>query len=92
LTHRDSSAVNELEGARSDDGRVIGTSIHGMFDSAGFRRNFLDEIRASKGLARLESGVQDDADANRRTAFDRIADALEECVDMPQIAALAGQG
>jgi adenosylcobyric acid synthase len=90
LTHRDSSAVNELEGVRSEDGRVMGTSIHGMFDSAGFRRNFLDEIRTSKGLAPLESAVQDDADANRRTAFDRIADVLEECVDMPRIAALAG--
>jgi adenosylcobyric acid synthase len=92
LTHRDSTAVNELEGVRSDDGRVIGTSIHGMFDSAGFRRNFLDEIRTSKGLAPLESAAQDDADANRRTAFDRIADVLEQCVDMPRIAALAGQG
>ncbi|HEY9156851.1 cobyric acid synthase [Candidatus Binatus sp.] len=90
LTHRDSSAVNELEGARSDDGRVIGTSIHGMFDSAGFRRNFLDEIRTSKGLAPLESAAQDDTDANRRTAFDRIADALEASVDMAQVAALAG--
>ena len=89
LTHRDSNAVNELEGVRSDDGRVIGTSIHGMFDSAGFRRSFLDEIRTSKGLAALKSAAQDDADANRRTAFDRIADALEECVDMSQIAALA---
>jgi adenosylcobyric acid synthase len=92
LTHRDSSAVNELEGTRSDDGRVIGTSIHGMFDSAGFRRNFLDEIRTSKGLAPLESAAQDDADANRRAAFDRIADALEASVDMRRIAALAGQG
>ncbi len=90
LTHRDSSAVNELEGARSDDGRVIGTSIHGMFDSAGFRRNFLDEIRTSKGLAPLEFAAQDDTDANRRTAFDRIADALEASVDMAQVAALAG--
>jgi len=89
LTHRDSSTVNELEGARSDDGRVIGTSIHGMFDSAGFRRNFLDEIRTSKGLAPLKSAAQDDADANRRTAFDRIADALEASVDMRRIAALA---
>ncbi len=88
LTHRDSSAVNELEGVRSDDGRVIGTSIHGMFDSAGFRRNFLDEIRTSKGLAPLEFAAQDDADANRRTAFDRIADVLEQCVDMSQVAAL----
>ncbi|MGO9508252.1 MAG: cobyric acid synthase, partial [Mycobacterium sp.] len=88
LTHRDSIAVNELEGVRSDDGRVIGTSIHGMFDSAGFRRNFLDEIRTSKGLAPLEFAAQDDADANRRTAFDRIADVLEQCVDMSQVAAL----
>ncbi len=90
LTHRDAIAVNELEGARSDDGRVIGTSIHGMFDASGFRRSFLDEIRASKGLAALESGAQDDADAILRRAFDRIADALEECVDMRQIVALAG--
>ncbi len=90
LTHRDSSAVNELEGARSDDGRVIGTSIHGMFDSTGFRRNFLDEVRTSKGLTPLESAAQDDTDANRRTAFDRIADALEASVDMPRVAALAG--
>jgi cobyric acid synthase len=63
-----------------------------MFDSAGFRRNFLDEIRTSKGLAPLESAAQDDADANRRAAFDRIADALEASVDMRRIAALAGQG
>ena len=90
LTHRDLSAVNELEGARSDDGRVIGTSIHGMFDSAGFRRNFLDEIRTSKGLAPLETAAQDDADANRRSAFDRIADVLEASVDMSRVAALAG--
>ena len=92
LTHRDSIAANELEGARSDDGRVIGTSIHGMFDCAGFRRNFLDEIRTSKGLAPLESAARDDTDTNRRTAFDRIADVLEASVDMAQVAALAGQG
>jgi adenosylcobyric acid synthase len=90
LTRRDAGAVNELEGVRSDDGRVIGTSIHGVFDSAGFRRHFLDEIRKSKGLAPLERAMDDDADANRRRAFDRIADALEACVDMSGIAALAG--
>jgi len=55
LTHRDLSAVNELEGVRSADGRVIGTSIHGLFDSPRFRRNFLDEVRNSIGLAPLES-------------------------------------
>ena len=90
LTHRDSSPVSELEGVRSDDGRVIGTSIHGLFDSAGFRRHLLDKIRTTKGLARLESDRRDDTSANRRNAFDRIADALEQCVDMSLIAKIAG--
>ena len=90
LTHRDTGAVDEFEGIRSDDGRVIGTSIHGVFDSAGFRRNFLDDLRISKGLAPLESAERIDTDANRRAAFDRIADVLENCADLSRIAALAG--
>ena len=53
LTHRDSIAVNELEGVRSDDGRVIGTSIHGLFDAAGFRRNFLTRSGLRKDSPRL---------------------------------------
>jgi len=90
LTHRDTGVVNEFEGIRSDDGRVVGTSIHGVFDSAGFRRHFLDEVRISKGLAPLESSERGDTDANRAAAFDRIADALEDCVGLSRIAALAG--
>jgi len=90
LTHRDTGAVDEFEGVRSDDGRVIGTSIHGVFDSAGFRRNFLDEVRASKGLGPLESSEAGEAEANHIAAFDRIADALERCTDFSKIAALAG--
>ena len=90
LTHRDIGAVDEFEGVRSDDGRVIGTSIHGVFDSADFRRNFLDEVRASKGLGPLESSEAGEAEANHIAAFDRIADVLERCTDFSKIAALAG--
>jgi adenosylcobyric acid synthase len=90
LIHRDTRAVNEFEGVRSEDGRVIGTSIHGVFDSADFRRNFLDEVRASKGLGRLETNESGEAEANHIAAFDRIADALERCADFSKIAALAG--
>jgi len=90
LTHRDAGDVDEFEGGRSDDGRVVGTSIHGVFDFADFRRHFLNEVRSSKGLAPLDLNGHDDTDANRRTAFDRIADALERCADLSRIAALAG--
>ncbi|MGC2492315.1 cobyric acid synthase [Candidatus Binatus sp.] len=89
LMHRDAGVVDEFEGIRSDDARVIGTSIHGVFDSADFRRNFLNEIRIAKGLVPLESSERIDTDANRRAAFDRIANALERCVDLSRIAKLA---
>jgi adenosylcobyric acid synthase len=68
----------------------MGTSIHGLFDAAGFRRNFIDAMRESKGLARLGLSVSDDLDADRRAAFNRVADVLEARVDMSRVAVLAG--
>jgi len=87
---RDGNHADDLEGAHSEDGRVIGSSIHGLFDAAGFRRKFVDTVRESKGLAALELTVRDDPNADRRTAFDRVADVLEEHVDLSRVAALAG--
>jgi adenosylcobyric acid synthase len=90
IIERDGVRTDDLEGAHSEDGRVIGSSIHGLFDTAGFRRNFVDTVRESKGLTALGLSVPDDPNADRRTAFDRIADVLEEHVDMSRVAALAG--
>jgi adenosylcobyric acid synthase len=90
IIERDGIDADDFEGAHSEDGRVIGTSIHGLFDAAGFRRVFIDTVRESKGLLAVGLSVPDDADANRRTAFDRVANVLEEHVDMSRVAALAG--
>jgi cobyric acid synthase CobQ len=90
IIERDGVRADDFEGAHSEDGRVIGSSIHGLFDAAGFRRKFVDTVRESKGLAALGLTVPDDPNADRRTAFDRVADVLEEHVDMSRVAALAG--
>ncbi len=90
IIERDGVRADDFEGAHSEDGRVIGSSLHGLFDAAGFRRNFVDTVRESKGLTALGLSVSDDPGADRRAAFDRIADVLEEHVDMPRVAALAG--
>ncbi len=90
IIDRDGISADDLEGASSEDGRVIGSSIHGLFDAAGFRRRFVDTVRESKGLAALEMTVPDDTNADRRTAFDRVADVLEANVDMSRVAAIAG--
>ena len=37
------------EGAISKDRRILGTYIHGIFDSGAFRRSFLNRLRKKKG-------------------------------------------
>jgi adenosylcobyric acid synthase len=90
ITEREGVAANEFEGARSEDGRVIGTSIHGLFDAAAVRRNFIDRVHESKGLDPLELSVPDEPKADRQTDLDRVADLLAEHVDMARVAAIAG--
>lgn len=69
---------------------MLGTSIHGVFDSAAFRRRFIDAVRESKGLAVLGEDVGADANISRRLALDRLAEMFEANVDLRRIAALAG--
>ena len=90
IIERDGVRADDFEGAHSEDARVIGSSIHGLFAAAGFRRNFVDTVRESKGLAALGLTVPDDPGAYRHTAFDRIADVLDAHVDMSRVAAFAG--
>jgi adenosylcobyric acid synthase len=90
LTQRHAAAVDEPEGAQSEDGRIRGTSLHGLFDLAPFRRHFLDRIRLAKGLGTLERGAGRDAVAMRIQAYDRLAEALERHCDFASITRLVG--
>jgi adenosylcobyric acid synthase len=82
-------ATDSLEGAYSEDKCVIGTSIHGIFESPAFRRKFIDSVRESKGLAAIGGGP-DKHWADHSVVFDRLADMFEHHVDMSRIAAFAG--
>ena len=52
------------EGAMSDDGRVLGTYVHGVFAADGFRQVFLDAIRGGRGHAlAYETRIEQTLDA-----------------------------
>lgn len=90
IHQREGHAVEEPEGALSEDERVVGTSIHGLFDSADFRRRLLNSVRVAKGLEPLEETGGEDFKAIRERAYDRMADAVAEYLDLKRIMALAG--
>jgi adenosylcobyric acid synthase len=90
IDRRSQNAVREFDGAQSADGRVIGTSIHGIFDAPDFRRSFIETVRKSMGLEPLAESARAASTPDHSAAFDRLADMLEMHVDMRRIAALAG--
>jgi adenosylcobyric acid synthase len=73
------------EGAASENGRIWGTSIHGLFDQVGFRRGWLNRVRGRKGLPPISPGESELVATQLRAELDRWADHLEQHVDMDTI-------
>lgn len=90
LSERNGHPIDELEGTQSQNGRVWGTTIHGLFDNGLFRRSFLDRIRTAKGLPLSQTTSSTDAATQRRQAYDHFADELVAHADFPRIATIAG--
>ncbi len=78
LTADDGSAL----GWRSADGRVWATTLHGLFESDGFRASVLR--RAAPGYVASDVSFA----AERTARFDRIADTLEASLDLDRLFAL----
>ena len=70
------------EGATSENGRVWGTSIHGLFDQAGFRRGWLNRVRGRKGLSPISHRESELVTTQLRVELDRWADHLGKYVNM----------
>jgi adenosylcobyric acid synthase len=73
-----------LDGARSDDDRVIGTYLHGIFDEAPAR----DALLQWAGLD--DPGEAPDQNALREAGIDRLADACEQHLDLAALARILG--
>lgn len=69
------------EGARSEDGRIVGTYLHGFFTQDKARSAFLENLRAG-----ASSNLNYDADVD--SALDQLAHHLEACLDVEGLFAL----
>jgi adenosylcobyric acid synthase len=73
------------EGAATGNGRVWGTSIHGLFDQVGFRRSWLNRARGRNGLIPISLLESELVARQLRGELDRWADHLEQSVNMEAI-------
>ena len=77
-----------VEGATAPG--VYGTSLHGLFEQDEFRAGFLATVAAARGKRFVAAGVRF-AEA-RAKQYDRVADALEEHLDMATLEQLIAKG
>ena len=80
LLYLDSPASPEgrPEGVVSEDGLVMGTYVHGLFDSTPFRRSFLNRLRRTRGWEPLSGSTQE---TGHQTSWDGDLDLLADCVE-----------
>lgn len=73
------------DGALSDDGLIMGTYVHGLFESPAAGAALL-------GWAGLDDARQLDYDGLREAAMERLADAVDAHLDTAQLRLLFGLG
>lgn len=76
------------DGYASSDGAAWGTYVHGIFHNDAFRRAWLNDLRAGKGLLPLNSQL--DIQSDREAAFDRLADVTRAHLRMELIYEMIG--
>ncbi len=75
------------DGAVDSRGTVMGTYLHGIFDSNEFRSQLLNGLRRKSGLETLETG---DYNQFKEQEYDRLADLVRSHVDLEKIKAIVG--
>ncbi len=75
------------DGCRSEDGLVVGTYLHGLFENSAARRALIDWLGARRGL-RLESGGVPE----REHEYDRLASVVRAELDMARVYDLVDGG
>ena len=79
IATRNGQPVDLPDGAVSDDGRVWGCYLHGLFANAGLRRAWLDSLHGETAPHAAAPG------ASLHESLERLADAVEAALDMTRL-------
>ncbi|MCP4252130.1 MAG: cobyric acid synthase CobQ, partial [Candidatus Scalindua sp.] len=83
IVERSDKEVCMDDGAVSDDGNVIGSYLHGIFDNDEFRLGLINRLRNNKGLSSMLP--EELSSVDKENQYDKLADWFREHIDMDLI-------
>ena len=89
VTVRNGRPVEEIDGARSADGKIWGAYFHGLFDSPGFRRSILEEFRPGRRIDGKAGSVGAEADFKDRQ-YDLLAEHFRSNLNLSKLIEITG--
>jgi adenosylcobyric acid synthase len=88
IFRRGEANVTIHDGTVTDNGRVFGTYLHGIFDNENFREAYLNVIRTEKGMPQRRKSPA----AALIDPFDQFAEHLRQHLDVERLLAICGLG
>jgi adenosylcobyric acid synthase len=89
VSERNSFAVDDHDGARSQDGGVWGTYFHGLFDHPVFRASFLNHLKPECRFVRNDN-PQEHETMYKERQYDLLAEHFRKHLDMAKLMEIAG--
>ncbi len=86
---RNGVAVDDFDGARSQDGSVWGTYFHGLFDHPIFRASFLNDLKPECHSSASDGLEEHELDYKERQ-YDLLAEHFEKHLDMQKLMEIVG--
>ncbi|SJZ37251.1 cobyric acid synthase [Selenihalanaerobacter shriftii] len=84
IKKRGNDSVNIADGAVSEDGLILGTYLHGIFDNDTFRRNLINTLRQKRGLEPLDEEVKS-LKEELESSYNKLADIVRENIDLEKL-------
>lgn len=89
ITERFGKQTEVADGLLAENGRILGTYIHGIFDADQLRRQILNNVRKQKGWEEITTSATN-YHAEKEKAFNELADIVRASFDMDQVYKIMG--
>lgn len=88
ITNRSNNTTHALDGVVREDGLVMGTYIHGIFDNDLYRRSIINALRKRKGLSERTNVISNQD--RKEKSYNRLAQTVKNSLNMDLVYKIVG--